>query len=1085
MTDHLMDWLQDKAFGWSHRPPINKVDTHHHFVPPIYRKAYKNAAVEDAGGDPSGWTTPQWTATRSELLMDRLGVRTAILSVTAPGACILKGAASFTLARQVNEYAAELRDRNPQRFGFFASLPSLLDTDAALSEITYALDTLHADGVTLFTRYGDSNVYLGHPSLEPIWAELDRRKCVVFVHPTHPLHTTPVNPKMPPPVLDFPHETTRSAMDMILQGTRSKYPNCKVILSHAGGALPYLISRVATPMRRAPDMAASYRIGTTYEQVMRDFRSFYYDLALSSSPQVLDMALKMIPRDHLLFGSDFPYAPATAYPGFLEDLESYEMEQELRDMINFGNAIKLIPRLARGDELTRRKIALACEPCRERKSRCDGQKPICGPCERRCYTIDRCIFKADNARSASNDEYIRALHQRIRDLEEACRKAGVSVLPPGAEDVVAGSLEEAAAQTPLVGSSRPHQVIRSQAATYCSPHSDIDPVYLESPSVCSNVTAMGAINSVCSPVEQGAKPLWRKNEYFGSSSTASMVRLLARGSLPGGSSPVRTSQHQPRDASPQGRGAWPPSRVQVEGFLLPPRDLADHLLECFWDRVYCLYPFFDRASFQDAYDNLWLPKSQSGKSLSELDIGLGSKADSGPRSLVFVCALNVIFALGCHFARDIPVTEREAVSYTFLLRAKQHIGLDMLDLRTTGVVQTLLIVALYLQSTPFPHRCWNSIGVACRIAQGLGLHEEQLYEQKSPLEQEIQRRTWHGCVMMDMIVSMTYGRPSMTSHLPSVPLPETGEEEHSSGTPSPMTFYISTIELYRILDSILSDIYGAWRGHSSHGSRRHATKHGGLDVIIELEEKLSEYENNLPHFLDWNRPLDQAITEQLTLQRQRNVLRARYLYLRLLLYRPILTQLCSESVHPRTQADKRSSSLYASILSKCAAACVRAAIDLVSYVHETYHTSATDPWWYNGFYTSTAGMVLIMSSTCDTILADLEASLVHEAWSKCEEILTSMSLFSVSARNTLLFLRAARTQVMAENGSHVDGDRDRDFNQSHQEQRDGQLHLQENAFVVPDGLFPSYWDASADELELGFLGPFEYGELQGWLGDGS
>ncbi|GFF29407.1 2-amino-3-carboxymuconate-6-semialdehyde decarboxylase [Aspergillus udagawae] len=362
MPDHLMDWLQDKALGWSYRPPVNKVDTHHHFVPPFYRKGSslacmnvahqltRNVAVEDAGGDPSGWPTPHWSATRSELLMNRLGVQTAILSVTAPGACILKGTASFALARQLNEYAAELRDRNPQRFGFFASLPSLLDTDATLSEIAYALDTLHADGVTLFTRYGDSNVYLGHRSLEPIWAELDRRKCVVFMHPTHPVDTTPVNPKMPQPVVDYPHETTRSAMDMILQGTRSKYPNCKVILSHAGGALPYLISRVATPMRRAPDVAASYRLGTTYEQVMRDFRSFYYDLALSSSPQVLDMALKTIPRDHLLYGSDFPYAPAPAYPGFLEDLESYEMEQELRDMINFGNATKLIPRLARGNE---------------------------------------------------------------------------------------------------------------------------------------------------------------------------------------------------------------------------------------------------------------------------------------------------------------------------------------------------------------------------------------------------------------------------------------------------------------------------------------------------------------------------------------------------------------------------------------------------------------------------------------------------------------------------------------------------------------------------------------------------------------
>lgn len=116
--------------------------------------------------------------------MDRLGVQTAILLVTAPGACILKGQASFDLARKLNIYAAELRDKKQEKFGFFAALPSLLDTEAALDEIRYALDTLHADGITLFTRYGDSNTYLGHPDIEPIWAELNRRKCVVFVHPT-------------------------------------------------------------------------------------------------------------------------------------------------------------------------------------------------------------------------------------------------------------------------------------------------------------------------------------------------------------------------------------------------------------------------------------------------------------------------------------------------------------------------------------------------------------------------------------------------------------------------------------------------------------------------------------------------------------------------------------------------------------------------------------------------------------------------------------------------------------------------------------------------------------------------------------
>lgn len=85
--------------------------------------------------------------------------------------------------------------------------------------------------------------------------------------------------------------------------------------------------------------------GPSYEKVMAAFRSFYYDLALSTAPSVLDLALNMIPHDYVLYGSNFPYAPPPAYPAFLEDLEGYEMSKELRDMINFGNARQLIPRL--------------------------------------------------------------------------------------------------------------------------------------------------------------------------------------------------------------------------------------------------------------------------------------------------------------------------------------------------------------------------------------------------------------------------------------------------------------------------------------------------------------------------------------------------------------------------------------------------------------------------------------------------------------------------------------------------------------------------------------------------------------------
>lgn len=137
----------------------------------------------------------------------------------------------------------------------------------------------------------------------------------------------------------------------------------------------------------------------------------------------------------------------------------------------------------------------------------------------------------------------------------------------------------------------------------------------------------------------------------------------------------------------------------------------------------------------------------------------------------------------------------------------------------------------------------------------------------------------------DRIVSMTYGRPSMTSHLPSVPLP--GDEGLSpvgeTRNPSLLAFYIATIELYQILDSILSDVYKAWRGRSSSvptSDSGGAIKQAGLDVVVELEEKLIDYESNLPSFLSWTHqsttPIVTSASDQLTLHRQRNVLHARY-----------------------------------------------------------------------------------------------------------------------------------------------------------------------------------------------------------------
>lgn len=271
-----------------------------------------------------------------------------------------------------------------------------------------------------------------------------------------------------------------------------------------------------------------------------------------------------------------------------------------------------------------------------------------------------------------------------------------------------------------------------------------------------NISGMGSMTAV----HDNNQTPSQNSEYFGGSSAASLMCLLASGQTQGDHHRWASQKIPPLETVCESniRGTAGTSWPQMGDFVLPPRDLADHLLDCFWDRVFCLYPFFDRQSFQQAYENLWMPKSQGTHDLTELNIGLGDRFNSGPDSIIFICALNTIFALGCHFAK-LPPQDRETFIDSFFLRAKGHIGLDLVDIHSIGVVQTLLIVALFLQSTPYPHRCWNSIGMACRLALGLGLHEPHLDGSKDPLEQEIHRRTWHGCVIMDMYSSLAYARP--------------------------------------------------------------------------------------------------------------------------------------------------------------------------------------------------------------------------------------------------------------------------------------------------------------------------------------
>ena len=317
-----------------------KIDVHHHTLPEFYRTALSVA------GDVSGAPVQPWSLDDSSSLMTNLSISTAVLSLSAPGSEIAgtpaKGnaAAGRALARKWNDYSASIRAREPAKFGFFGALPSLTDVEGSIEELKYALDELKADGITLFTSYDGK--YLGHKDFEPIWAELDKRNAVIFIHPCHTPSATWTSSQLPQPIIDYPHETTRTACDLIISGRKRQFPSCKIILSHAGGTLPFLSWRM---MALCSTLFSGLLTEESPhgEQITEDTKSFYFDTALSGSANVLDSLLKWAPAERVLYGSDFPYATVEAEWSDKE-LEGYEMDGETRRAVYRENALRLFPR---------------------------------------------------------------------------------------------------------------------------------------------------------------------------------------------------------------------------------------------------------------------------------------------------------------------------------------------------------------------------------------------------------------------------------------------------------------------------------------------------------------------------------------------------------------------------------------------------------------------------------------------------------------------------------------------------------------------------------------------------------------------
>jgi predicted TIM-barrel fold metal-dependent hydrolase len=310
------------------RPNPRRIDMHHHFAPPAWVADVKDRPLLQRAN-----TT--WTPQQSIDDMDKGGVAAAVVSITNPGLWFGDPAQARRLARGCNDYGAKLMSDHPTRFGLLAAMP-LPDIDATLKEIAYALDNLKADGISLFTSYGDR--WLGNPVFRPVMEELNRRKALVAVHPTaaeccRNLGYAPVLPSS----IEYGTDTTRAITGVAFSGDAVRFPDIRFVWAHAGGTVPFLAGRI--------EAAAGAAKAAMPNGFVAELKKFYYDTAGAANRGALASLLQLVPPTHILFGTDFPpggtsaaIAQALTDAGLFSEADLHAIDRD--------NAVKLLPRFA-------------------------------------------------------------------------------------------------------------------------------------------------------------------------------------------------------------------------------------------------------------------------------------------------------------------------------------------------------------------------------------------------------------------------------------------------------------------------------------------------------------------------------------------------------------------------------------------------------------------------------------------------------------------------------------------------------------------------------------------------------------------
>ncbi len=320
------------------------IDVHNHFYPPEYLAALESgdSAVKvtiDAEGNPCIHYPGDYNvAVRGhrdiayrQTVLEKEGVDTQVITLTTPGTHVETPATAARLARLVNDaFAKVIAERSP-RFTALATLP-LNDVHASIAELERAMTELHLPGAMVFSNV--NGVALADKRYEPLWAEANRLEAIIHIHPTDPVGVEAMTDYWLMPLVGFLADTTLAAAKLVFAGVPERYPNIKWVLSHLGGAIPYLAERLDRGWEAFPDCRADIEKRPT-----EYLRRFYYD-TVNFDPMAVRLAVDFAGADRVMAASDYPHQIGSI-PKMKSSLGELRVSDEERKKIMGENARKL------------------------------------------------------------------------------------------------------------------------------------------------------------------------------------------------------------------------------------------------------------------------------------------------------------------------------------------------------------------------------------------------------------------------------------------------------------------------------------------------------------------------------------------------------------------------------------------------------------------------------------------------------------------------------------------------------------------------------------------------------------------------